>query len=107
MSVDAFTRCGRRGNEPRRRRRYHRRETMLYLNLPLGVAHGWGICGRQVARHMGNRVPVRLLTQPFGADHVGNELEYRHLRSLLPPPAELAALDVTRPLPGPLLQPAD
>jgi glycosyltransferase involved in cell wall biosynthesis len=71
---------------------------MLYLNFPVGAAHGWGVCGRQVARELARLTDVRLLTNPFDAEHIGDEVEARELAALLPSPAEAQRLDLRRPL---------
>ena len=66
---------------------------MIYLALPTGAAHGWGIVGMGLARAMGRLAPghVRLLTAPFTPDSVGDELVYRDLAALLPRPGESGA----------------
>jgi len=58
----------------------------LYLALPVGSTHGWGICGRYIAREMARLATVRLITDPFQT--VGNEIEDRFLKALLPPVSE-------------------
>ncbi|MCL4849910.1 MAG: glycosyltransferase family 4 protein [Bryobacteraceae bacterium] len=58
----------------------------LYLALPVGPTHGWGICGRYIAREMARLTTVRLITDPFQT--VGNEMEDRFLQTLLPPASE-------------------
>jgi glycosyltransferase involved in cell wall biosynthesis len=77
---------------------------MRYLNLPVGGAHGWGVCGKHLAREFAARGPVRLLTDPLAA--VGDELESRFLASLLPSPDEARGYDLRQPLKldRPLLQ---
>jgi glycosyltransferase involved in cell wall biosynthesis len=59
---------------------------MIYLALPTGAGHGWGIVGMGLARAMARLAPgnVRLLTDPFTPDSVGDELVYRDLAALLP-----------------------
>jgi glycosyltransferase involved in cell wall biosynthesis len=58
----------------------------MYLGLPMGRAHGWGICGKQVARHMACLGPTRLITEPITADSVGDPLDYRALCAILADP---------------------
>ena len=82
---------------------------MIYLNLPVGVAHGWGVCGKSIAREMAKLAPTRLLTDPFTASTVGDELDYFALRKLLPSDEEARSLAPSTSLPsarldGPLLQ---
>jgi len=55
---------------------------MLTLALPLGNTHGWGICGKNLARELARLSPVRLVTRSFDAADIGDELEYIELRRL-------------------------
>jgi glycosyltransferase involved in cell wall biosynthesis len=79
---------------------------VIYLNFPVGAAHGWGVCGRYVARETARLTDMRLLTEPFTAGHIGDELEARQLTSLLPSADEARRLDLRNPfkLDAPLLQ---
>lgn len=56
---------------------------MLTLALPLGNTFGWGICGKNLTRELARLSPVRLVTSPFEAGDVGDELEYAELRRFL------------------------
>src|SRR5688572_30469809 len=76
---------------------------MIYLNLPIGGAHGWGVCGKYIAREMSRLTETKLLTDPTLPGMVGDELEWWELQRLFPSPAEAQAL-AGKPLPGPLLQ---
>ena len=71
---------------------------ILYLALPLGTAHSWGVCGRYVTRELARMAPVCLVTDRLEAGLVGDELELAALRGLLAPPEIQAgrAADVTR-----------
>lgn len=66
---------------------------MIFAALPTGAAHGWGIVGMGVAREMARLAPgqVRLITQPFTPDSVGDELVYRELAALQPTAADIGA----------------
>ncbi len=77
---------------------------MIYLNLPVGVAHGWGVCGKMIAREMSKLAPTLLLTGAFNAGTVGDELDYFALRRLLPSDEEARAMAQSSRLDGPLLQ---
>jgi glycosyltransferase involved in cell wall biosynthesis len=55
---------------------------MLTLALPLGNTFGWGICGKNLARELARLSPVRLVTRPFEAQDIGDELEYVELRRI-------------------------
>ncbi len=57
---------------------------MLYLALPMGAFHGWGVCGRYLAKELSAMDQVALLTEPFDVKEVGDELDYHLLRGLLP-----------------------
>jgi glycosyltransferase involved in cell wall biosynthesis len=84
---------------------------ILYLALPLGTAHSWGVCGRYVTRELARMAPVCLVTDRLEAGLVGDELELAALRGLLAPPEIQAgrAADVESPVlqsvPGPDLAP--
>src|SRR4051812_45762529 len=58
---------------------------MIYLNLPVGGAHGWGVCGMNISLEMSRLTPTQLLTESFTADHIGDDLSYIALHELLPP----------------------
>ena len=38
---------------------------MIYLNMALGASHGWGTCGKNIARQLAKLEPLRLLSEPF------------------------------------------
>jgi glycosyltransferase involved in cell wall biosynthesis len=84
---------------------------ILYLALPLGTTHSWGVCGRYVTRELSRMAPVYLVTDRLEAGLVGDELELAALRGLLAPPEIQAgrAADVESPVlqsvPGPDLAP--
>jgi glycosyltransferase involved in cell wall biosynthesis len=58
---------------------------LVYLALPMGTAHGWGVCGRYITRELARLAPVRLITDRLDANLVGDELELAALRALLAP----------------------
>lgn len=64
----------------------------VYLALPVGSMHGWGICGKHIAREMAALTSVRLVTDPFTPEQVGGDLDYWELQRLLPGQDEGAAL---------------
>lgn len=75
----------------------------IYLALPLGTAHGWGICGRYVTRELARLGPVRLITDRLEAGVVGDALELATLRALLAP-AEVQAAGRAVEVDHPVLQ---
>ena len=78
---------------------------MIYLNLPIGGAHGWGVCGKYIAREMARMTETRLLTENTPPELIGDELEWYELTRLFPSPAEVERLVKSgAPLDGPLLQ---
>src|SRR5713101_6951902 len=66
---------------------------MIYAVLPLGVAHGWGICGRYLTRELAMLDEIRLITDRCDLTVVADELEQRHLAGLLPSPDQAVKLD--------------
>jgi glycosyltransferase involved in cell wall biosynthesis len=72
---------------------------VIYLNLPVGSTHGWGVCGKYVAREMTQLAPTCLLTASLDPEIIGNDLEFYELRRLLPQTQTLADLPTS-----PLLQ---
>jgi glycosyltransferase involved in cell wall biosynthesis len=58
---------------------------MIYLAMPVGSMHGWGICGKYFARELSAWDQVRLLTQGLSPQAVPDEFELRSLVALLPP----------------------
>jgi glycosyltransferase involved in cell wall biosynthesis len=75
---------------------------MIYLALPVGSSHGWGICGKYTAREMHALTQeksdaTRLITHDFNQETLGDELEYLALAPLAMKPAELQAATVNGP----------
>ena len=54
---------------------------MIHLALPLGSAHGWGVCGKYLTREMAKLTQVGLFTDPFDLKDIGDELEFAVLKS--------------------------
>lgn len=71
---------------------------MLYLAVPTGAFHGWGVCGRYLVKELSALAEIALLTDPFDVAAVGDELEYRLLRS------KLLSCEPSQPVPDPVLQ---
>ena len=76
---------------------------LVYLALPMGTAHGWGVCGRYITRELARLAPVRLITDRLEAGLVGDALELAALRALLAP-AELQSAGRAVELDQPVLQ---
>jgi glycosyltransferase involved in cell wall biosynthesis len=73
---------------------------LVYLALPMGTTHGWGVCGRYITRELARLGPVCLVTDRLESAVVGDELELAALRGLLAPPELQAgrAADVESPV---------
>jgi glycosyltransferase involved in cell wall biosynthesis len=67
---------------------------MITVAMPVGSSHGWGICGKYIAREMAALTPMRLWSEPFTAETVGDELEYQALAALRFGPADGAGAPV-------------
>jgi glycosyltransferase involved in cell wall biosynthesis len=76
---------------------------MLCLVLPRGHTFGWGVCGKYLTRELARLSPVRLLTEPFTADQIGDDLDYLFLKGVSAPLGEVRGHPQTR-LPHPVLQ---
>lgn len=80
---------------------------MLYLALPIGSAHGWGICGKYVTREMHALTAgqARLISHDITPDTLGDEFEYHAIAPLALNQQQIVALTAngTRPLDAPLL----
>jgi glycosyltransferase involved in cell wall biosynthesis len=79
---------------------------MIYLALPTGTRHGWGVCGKYITQELSRLAPVTLYTDPFTATSVGDELDYDALARVTAPAGEwarLASAPADVQLPGPLL----
>lgn len=55
---------------------------MITVAMPVGSSHGWGICGKYIAREMAGLTDMRLLSDQFTLETVGDELEYQALAGL-------------------------
>jgi glycosyltransferase involved in cell wall biosynthesis len=79
---------------------------MIFLALPTGNRHGWGVVGQNVAQEIARLAPAKLLTDPFTISSVGDEFDYHVLRQIAATDDELARCKAAPPgtrLPGPLL----
>ncbi|MFH1673060.1 MAG: glycosyltransferase family 4 protein [Pseudomonadota bacterium] len=57
----------------------------IFLIMPRGTTHGWGICGRYVASELARMVNLRFVTDPFGVEDIGDNDQFTLLsRCFLP-----------------------
>lgn len=57
----------------------------LWMILPLGPSHGWGVCGRHLTIEMDRLTPVRLITEDLECEAQNNPPHYQRLTSLHAP----------------------
>lgn len=55
----------------------------LYLIMPRGNNYGWGVCGKYLARELSGLSRLMYVTEAFSVEDVGDELDYRLLKSLI------------------------
>ena len=60
----------------------------IYAVLPMGSAHGWGVCGKYLSRELARLADVRLVAEPFDLNTVGDELDFYDLLPLVATGAE-------------------
>jgi len=77
---------------------------MIYVGMPLGTTHGWGVCGRMITRELSRLVPVELYTNAFAPGLVEDELEYWFLKGLLPEGTDLSRMPEGGEVDGPVLR---
>ncbi|MCC6396860.1 MAG: hypothetical protein IT282_07550, partial [Bacteroidetes bacterium] len=61
---------------------------MMYAVLPTGSFHGWGVCGKYIAKELSRLTPLRLVTEGFDPASIQDAFDYRLLKSLLVPDQE-------------------
>lgn len=61
---------------------------MMYLVLPTGSFHGWGVCGKYITKELSRLTPVGLITEGFDAAAIQDVLDHRLLQQLLVPEAD-------------------
>jgi len=54
-------------------------ESKIYLIMPHGTKHGWGVCGRYLASELSQQRCLQYVTVPFKPEDIGNEDQYRQL----------------------------
>lgn len=64
---------------------------MVYIDFPLGSAHGWGVCGKYCTRELARLTPTRMLAEDFSPEIVGDAFEWHALSRMRFPGERLAA----------------
>ncbi len=81
---------------------------MIYLVMPIGSSHGWGVCGKYLTIELPRLSPLRLISSPITPDSAGDELDFFSVSQQLASPQEQAAVQAAattgRPVEGCVLQ---
>ncbi len=56
---------------------------MILAALPTGSFHGWGVCGKYIVKELSRITEVRLVTEGFDMNAIGDELDFRLLQRTL------------------------
>ena len=56
---------------------------MILAALPTGSFFGWGVCGKYIVRELSRMTEVRLVTEGFDMNAIGDELDFRLLQQAL------------------------
>jgi glycosyltransferase involved in cell wall biosynthesis len=56
---------------------------MILAALPTGSFHGWGVCGKYIVKELSRMTEVRLVTEGFDMNAIGDELDFRLLQGTL------------------------
>ncbi|MBN1850771.1 MAG: glycosyltransferase family 4 protein [Deltaproteobacteria bacterium] len=54
----------------------------IHMIMPIGMNHGWGICGRYLTEELSKLCDIELITGEFSMNDVQNEMEFNHLNAL-------------------------
>jgi glycosyltransferase involved in cell wall biosynthesis len=52
---------------------------VIYIDFPLGSAHGWGVCGKYCTRELAQLTATRMLADDFTPEIVGDGFEWHEL----------------------------
>jgi len=80
---------------------------LLYLVLPCGSDHGWGVRGQNLARELAGLTRVALVGEPFTVEDIGDELVFDFLRRISLERAGFAASLAGERLEAPVIQAVD
>lgn len=65
---------------------------MIYSALPVGSFHGWGVCGKYLARELSRLADVRLITDSICYENLQDEFDLRFLSERTVHPEEYALI---------------
>jgi glycosyltransferase involved in cell wall biosynthesis len=79
---------------------------MIYLAMPTGHCHGWGVCGSYLARELSALTELKLFSSPLNRDTVPDGLELQFLTACAATPLESSQAQGPDPfkVPYPVLQ---
>jgi glycosyltransferase involved in cell wall biosynthesis len=55
---------------------------VIFAVLPTGSFHGWGVCGKYIAKELSRLEEVRLLTESLEFQNIQDEFDFRLLKSM-------------------------
>ncbi|MBF0328317.1 MAG: glycosyltransferase family 4 protein [Nitrospirae bacterium] len=61
---------------------------MIYITLPVGSYHGWGVCGKYLVKELSLTTEVMLISEPIDPSSIGNESDYRLIKEKMMPDDE-------------------
>jgi len=67
--------------------------TMIYLVLPVGSFHGWGVCGKYLTRELSALTNVMLITNNISEKSISDPLDYYFLKNKSISPEKIGNLD--------------
>jgi glycosyltransferase involved in cell wall biosynthesis len=68
---------------------------MIYTVLPTGSYHGWGVCGKYLVKELSKITEVTLLSEDVTFNNLGDEFDFRLLKSKLLSENELASIKMS------------
>jgi glycosyltransferase involved in cell wall biosynthesis len=71
---------------------------MIYAALPTGSYHGWGVCGKYIVKELSKMTEIRLITEGFDINAIGDELDFRLLKKTLVSDQEYQMITSGHPL---------
>lgn len=61
---------------------------MIYITLPVGSYHGWGVCGKYLVKELSQITEVLLITEPIDPGSISDEQDYILLKGKAMPDDE-------------------